>query len=77
MTPVVLVRASTAAPGVSSAFTAVDAADARGQMERRVLADAGDGAGVGAGVDEHRRQLGVAAVGGPVQRAHAVALRAR
>ena len=76
VTPVVLVRASTAAPAVEQRLHRLGVARSARQVERRVLPDAGHGAGVGAGVDQHRRQLGVAALGGPVQRAHAVALRA-
>ena len=44
-------------------------------MQRRVQADARHRAGVGAAVDQQVGQLAVAALGGPVQRAHAVALR--
>ncbi len=51
------------------------AAGAAGQVQRRVLPDAGHGAGIGAGVDQHLGHLGIALVGGPVQGAHAVALR--
>ena len=67
--------ASTSAPALSSALHHGGAARLGGQVQRRVVADARDRVDVGAGVDQHLGQLGVAALGRPVQRRHAVALR--
>ena len=68
--------ALTSAPALMSALATRRAARLGGEVERRVLADARHRADVGAGVDQHVGELGVAALGRPVQRAHAVALRA-
>ena len=65
------------APAFSSACDDGGAARLAGQVQRRVLADARRRRDVRAGVDQHVGHLGVAAFGRPVQRGHAVALRAR
>ena len=51
-------------------------ADLRREMEGRIAADARRGADVRAGDEQHRGELGVAIERRPVQRRHAVALRA-
>ncbi len=70
----VVVAAATGAPAAISGAITDGVADLRGEVERRVAADARLRAEVGAGVQQHRGQLRVAVEGGPVQRGHAVAL---
>ena len=48
----------------------------RGHMERRMPSDARRRAGVGAGLEEQRGEVLIAALGGPVERGHPVALGA-
>ncbi len=73
--PVLVVFALTSAPPlISASMTAALPLVAR-EMERRVLADAGDGAGVGAAKEQHRVNSASPRCAAQCSARHAVALR--